>query len=189
MKNSLYEAVVKSALEAIQEISDPKDVAKCYIELADVLKDKDFSTDGSAEEEPKEMPVEETKPAKETKKTAKKETPKKKEEPKEEVIEEEDFKEINAEGEEIPFEKSKEEEINVENLTDEWTEDAIKHFQEQYDEIQHLRQTYGDETANEVANAFFNSENGEYTIEDITPLNVVGFMVVWEAVKRDNDIE
>lgn len=170
--NQMFAQMMSEGMNATKAISDPKDRALACAELAKalamtgliVIDDTPAATVSAeeAKEALKEKPKIKQKPAK-------KDEPVKEEAPAEDAETEEEEAAATEDGE-------------VE-VVDKWTEEMIEMFSEQLEAVQQLQEEYDEETIDECVQNF--SEGVLNGIEDISPLNIEGFLAYMQMLIAD----
>lgn len=169
--NQMFASMLSEGIKSTKAISDPEKKALACAELAKALAMTGLVSVGDSESAASEpTPAEAKESLKEKPKAAKKE--KAKEEPK--VAKEEPKAEEVAEEQEI-------------EIVDEWTDEMIEHFSEQLSYIQGLQEEYDEETLDECVKNF--SEGVFESIEDISPLNIDGFIAYFQMLLADAEEE
>lgn len=171
--SQMFVNLVNDGIKASKAISDPKEKALACAELAKALAMTGLVSTLSGDSEAQE--VAETKEALKNK-------PKGKQKPvKEEEPEVEETQEVEDEVVET------EEAVTDVELVDEWTEEMIELKAEQLEFIQQLQEEYDEETINECVRNF--SEGVLNSIEEISPLNIDGFVAYMEMLIADAEDE
>lgn len=182
--NEMFVNLINEGIKATKTISDPKDKAVACAELAKAIATTglvfiaDSPTETSEDTAPNKEALKEKPKSKQAKKkeTTAKET---KEEVKEteETAEEPDIKEEAVAA-------IKETEVEI---VDEWTDEMVELFSEQLAFVQQIQEEYDEETINEIVQMF--SEGVLNSIEDITPLNIDGFIEYFNMLLEDAEAE
>ena len=177
--SQMFVNLVNDGIKASKAISDPKEKALACAELAKALAMTGLVSTLSGDSEAQE--VAETKEALKNK-------PKGKQKPvKEEEPEVEETQEVEDEVVETEKEAETEEAVTDVELVDEWTEEMIELKAEQLEFIQQLQEEYDEETINECVRNF--SEGVLNSIEEISPLNIDGFVAYMEMLIADAEDE
>lgn len=165
---TVFKDVLSKANKLAETISDPKDRAEIYVKIANAIALSGLISEESATEKPatkkdkKSEPAKKPEPVKETKPT---------EEPKTEANEED-----------VPFNP---EDAQINDSDKEWTEEAIQKYAKEIEALQKAKEIYGEEAMSEVVELF--SEGLYKSIEDINPLNIVGFMAYVESLQAEEE--
>lgn len=171
--SQMFVNLVNDGIKASKAISDPKEKALACAELAKALAMTGLVSTLSGDNEAQE--VTETKEALKNKPKSK-QKPVKEEEPEIEKTQE-------VEDEVVETEEAA---TDVE-LVDEWTEEMIELKAEQLEFVQQLQEEYDEETINECVRNF--SEGVLNSIEEISPLNIDGFVAYMEMLIADAEDE
>mgnify|MGYP006894300769 CR=1 FL=1 len=172
--SQMFVNLVNDGIKASKTISDPKEKALACAELAKALAITGLVSTSSGDSEAQE--VAETKEALKNK-------PKGKQKPvKEEEPEVEETQEVEDETTE-----TEEEAATDAELVDEWTEEMVELKAEQLEFVQQLQEEYDEETIDECVRNF--SEGVLNGIEEISPLNIDGFVAYMEMLIADAEDE
>lgn len=177
--SQIFINTLNEGVKASKAIADPEKKALVCAELAKAIAMTGLvsATTGDSQQEqvsPKDSLKDDKKvkeEVKEIKEEAKEEVKEIKEEVKEEVKETQKPKNKV----DIRVKKEEKEEVAEEvELTDEWTQEAVALKTEQLDFISQIREEYDEEALDDCVANF--SEGVLKTIDDITPLNIDGFV-------------
>ena len=172
--SQMFVNLVNDGIKASKAVSDPKEKALACAELAKALAMTGLVSTSSGDSEAQE--VAETKEALKNK-------PKGKQKP---VKEEEPEVEETQEVEDETIETEEEAATDAE-LVDEWTEEMVELKAEQLEFVQQLQEEYDEETIDECVRNF--SEGVLNGIEEISPLNIDGFVAYMEMLIADAEDE
>jgi len=192
--SQMFVNLVNDGIKASKTISDPKEKALACAELAKALAITGLVSTSSGDSEAQE--VAETKEALKNKPKGK-QKPVKEEEPEVEETQEVEDETIETEEEaatdaELVDEWTEEIETEEEaatdaELVDEWTEEMVELKAEQLEFVQQLQEEYDEETIDECVRNF--SEGVLNGIEEISPLNIDGFVAYMEMLIADAEDE
>ncbi|MCY7866017.1 hypothetical protein P8918_12670 [Bacillus spizizenii] len=172
--NHMFATMLNDGITASKAISDPEKKALACAELAKALAMTGLVSVVDSESANAATPEEEKESLKEKAKPRQKATSKREkapvpaaEEPKEEAAAEEADSEVE--------------------VTDEWTEEMVDQFSEQLARIEQLQEEYDEETLDDCVKNF--SEGVLNGIEDISPLNIDGFIAYIQMLLSDAEAE
>lgn len=175
--SQMFVNMINEGINTAKTITSAKDKALVYAELAKAL----AMTGLVGESSSANATPEEVKEALQEKPKTKQKTKAKEEAVKEEVVKEETIaSEEKTEKEKTMKEAAAE---SDDEIVDEWTEEMIEKFSEQLEAVQQLQEEYDEDTINECVQAF--SEGVLNSIEDITPLNIDGFLAYMKMLIED----
>lgn len=179
--SQMFVNVINEGIKATQAISEADKKALACAELAKALAMSGLVTVIGSESGEIEASVSEAK-------ESLKDKPKEKKKPAAAAKKEEEKvkKETAPEPEPEPEEAQEESSGEVE-LVDEWTEEMIEIKSEQLEVIQELQDEYDEETLDECVKNF--SEGVLESIEDISPLNIDGFIAYIQLLLSDAEEE
>ncbi|MED1125233.1 hypothetical protein [Bacillus atrophaeus] len=169
--NQMFASMLSEGITASKAISDPEKKAQACAELAKALAMTGLVSVGGSESANAATPEEEKESLKEKAKPKQKATAKKEKAP----------------AAEEPKEEAAEEAASEVEVTDEWTEEMLEQFSEQLATIEQLQEEYDEETLDECVKNF--SEGVLNGIEDISPLNIDGFIAYIQMLLSDAEAE
>ena len=176
--NQMFATMMSEGMTAAKAISDPEKKAMACAELAKALAMTGLIVIGDTPTTVVETPADAKEALKEKPKP--KQTSKAKEEAKE-TQEPAAEEETEATETEAPAESGQAE------VVDEWTEEMVEMFSEQLATIQQLQEEYDEETLDDCVKNF--SEGVLNGIEDISPLNIDGFIAYIQMLLADAEAE
>lgn len=181
----LFSQAITEGMNAAKRITDPYQKAEAYASLADAMARTGLVSGTNLDEaETSEATTPETKGKEALKPEANKAkaTPKKKEEPKAKAKE---TKAEEPEVEENTEEEQEEAAAEEPELTEEWTDEMLTLKADHIGFIQQLKDDYEEEALEGCVQQF--SEGTMSSLDEITPLNIDGFIAYMQALIQQQE--